>query len=654
MAKVLIDIATEFTGKKAFKQAETSLDKLNKSTQNLGKTFTRTLGTAAILAYGKASVKAFAEDDKAATSLGVTLKNLNLAYGSNIGTVNGFINRLEAQTGVLDDELRPALDRLLRSTGDVAKSQQLLGLALDIAAGTGKSVTQVSQSLQKAYLGQTQALGRLGVGLSKAELSSSSFAEIQERLTVLFSGQASAAADTFAGQLDKLTIASNNAKESIGKGLVEALIAATGGSTLSATGNIQKLADGIGDTVKNVGELIGKMGDLKPVLIAVGVVAAAVFLPMTTAIVGITLLLAGLNKGLDAISFKAGKIPGGFGNISMTVQSQDTGRADKIAADKAAAASAKATAKAAAAEAASRAKILKDKRLATAIDKANLALGKGEGIFDLDKIQIAAALTNQAEQLGKATSSAQMLQIANDTARLNVKRSILSLEDAIAAKDEAAIIAATAKLNEDLKILNALTGQNTQMTALKSILDGLKPKELIDQKNLDDALVKIRQMLAELANFKLPTSASLGSGIPANDYIAPIPMSVGLGASTAALIEASEAIQERADAFSMLLDLQTEADTASLLAGPLASSVMPANFDIEDVARSSLLAGLAGGAGVSGAVSGSRYAAQAANAFNITINAGIGTDPNAVAEAITEVVRDAINRGTLVGGVFEV
>jgi hypothetical protein len=650
MANVVIDIATEFTGKKAFKQAETSVDKLNATTKNLGKTLTRTLGAAAIVAFGRASVKAFAEDDKAAASLGQTLKNLNLAYGSNIGTVNGYINRLEAQTGVLDDELRPAMDRLLRATGSVTKSQELLSLALDIAAGTGKTVTQVSQSLQKAFLGQTQALGRLGVGLSKAELASGSFEEIQQKLTTLFAGQAVTAADTFAGRLDKLTIAANNAKETIGKGLYDAVTALGGGGATAATDNIDKLSTGIADSLKNAGEFVARLEKLKPVLIAFGLVAAAAFLPVTTAIAGVIFLLGDLNKRLNEQSFRKGIIPNGMGNVSMTGgTNQDTQKADALAAKKAAAEQLKLLK----AQAAAASKIAKDKRLALLIDKASLALNKGNEVFDLDKIQIAAALANQAEQLGKATSSAQLLQIANDTARLNVKRSINELEDAIAAKDEAAIIAATKRLDADLKVLDALTGQNTKMTDIKSILEGLKPKELIDQKNLDEALRKIREMLAELANFKLPTSASLGSGIPANDYIAPIPMSVGLGASTAALIEASEAIQARADAFSTLLDMQTEADTAALAASPLASSVMPANFNLEDVARSSLLAGLAGGAGVSGAVSGSRYAAQAANAYNITINAGVGSDPNAIAEALTEVVRDAINRGTLVGGVFE-
>jgi hypothetical protein len=501
MSNVVIDIAAQFTGKPAFKKADTAVDQLNKRTQNLGKTLTRTFGTAAVLAFGRASVKAFAEDDKAATSLGQTLKNLNLAYGSNIGTVNGFISRLEQQTGVLDDELRPAMDRLLRATGDVTQAQELLGLALDIAAGTGKSVTQVSQSLQKAYLGQTQALGRLGVGLTKAELTSSSFEEIQQRLTTLFAGQATAAANTFAGQLDKLTIAANNAKETIGKGLFDAITALSGGSSTAGIENINKLAVGIADTLKNVGLLIGKLEDFKPVLIAVGIAAAAAFLPMTTAIAGAIFLLGTLNKALDKQTFGKGVIPKGMGNVSMTVSGQVDNKVLKT--------QTKVT-KLTKEQAAAQAKILKDKKLSAAIDKANLALNKGENVFDIDKIQFNAALINQAELLGKTTNAAQILQIANDTARLNVKQSILALEDAIASKDTAAIEAATKKLNADLAVLNALTGQNTQMAAIKSILEGLVPKDLIDQANLDEALRKIRLMLDELKNFKWPTGGPTG------------------------------------------------------------------------------------------------------------------------------------------------
>jgi hypothetical protein len=598
VAQVKIDIATEFTGKKGFKEAETSTDKLSKSVKKLAGGLLLAFGTQKILAFGKASVKAFVEDDKAATALGQTLKNLNLAYGSQIGTVNGFISRLETQTGVLDDELRPAMDRLLRATGDVTKSQELLTLALDISAGTGKSVTQVSQSLQKAYLGQKQALGRLGVGLTKAELETSSFEEVQERLSVLFAGQASAAADTYAGSLAKLTIAGNNAKETIGKGLVDAL------KTASSSTSTDELVEKINNASEAMANFIREGGK---------------FIEITKQIFD-----------LDNLSWKF-RDPNAFmgmGNVSMTVSSQDTQKADLAARKKAE----QELLKIARAQAAAAAKIAKDKRIGLLIDKAKIALNKGEEVFDVDKIQIAAALTNQAEQLGKATSSAQVLQIANDTARLNVKRSILALEDAIAAKDEAAIVAATAKLNADLKVLGALGMQGIKLQDIKSILESLKPKDLINISNLEEALRLLAQINL-LSKNKIPTSASLGSGIPAGDYIAPIST---VGGSIEAILEYAEAATARANAFADLLDMENAS-----AAGSMASSI-----DLEAIARSSLLQGLSGGAGVAGAVSGSRYAAQAANAYNITINTGIG-DPNAIAEAIDNVLREARDRGTL-------
>ena len=581
---------------KGFKQADTALNKLNKSSKNVARNLGLAFGTAAVFAYGRASLKAFVEDDKAATSLGQTLKNLNLAYGSNINTVNGFISRLEMQTGVLDDELRPAMDRLLRATGDVTKSQELLGLALDIAAGTGKSVTQVSQSLQKAYLGQTQALGRLGVGLSKAELSSSSFEEIQQRLSELFAGQATAAADTYAGSLAKLTIAGNNAKETIGKGLVDALRTASGSSTIDPTvEGINKVAEAIAGLIRETGK----------------------FIAITKA-----------NFNLKNLSFfyQDPTAFQGMGNVSTSVSSQDTQKAD-AAAKKAAAALAKLTGT----QASNQAKILKDKRLATAIDKANLALNKGNDVFDMDKIQIAAALTSQAEQLGKATSSAQLLQIANDTARLNIKKSISDLEDAMASKDEAAITAATKRLNEDLKIFNALNNQNVKLGDIKSILDSLKPKDLVNLTNLDAALAKIKEMLALLAGAnaaataKVPTSGSLGSGIPVGDYIKPISKEVASQGSIAAILEYADAATERANAFALLQEQQNYADMLALI-------------------EYQKIVGDLGG--YSPNMNSGRGYGAGSGGNTIIVNTGIG-DPNAIAEAIDNVLREAQQRGTL-------
>jgi hypothetical protein len=256
-------------------------------------------------------------------------------------------------------------------------------------------------------------------------------------------------------------------------------------------------------------------------------------------------------------------------------------------------------------------KALKAAKLKLALEKANLALLKGEELFDMDKIQIAAALTNQAEQLGKATTSSQVLAIANDIARLNVKQSISALEDAIAAKDEAAIAAATRKLNEDLKILGTLGQQNVKLLDIKSILDTLVPKDLINLANLESALALLKQI--QVPSLAAPSTGGGGGG-------------GGGGAFQATVV------------------------APTLTNTPFAEGGL---FNLEDVARSSLLAGLSGGAGVAGAVSGSRYAAQAANQYNITVQAGIG-DPNAIAEAIDEVLRSAVQRGTLVGGVFAV
>lgn len=576
MSNVNINIAAEFKGKKAFKEAATSADKLNKNVKGLAKTLIGLYSAQKVLSFSKASVKAFAEDDKAARALGQTLKNLGLAYGSNAGTVNGFISRLEMQTGVLDDELRPAMDRLLRATGDVTKSQELLGLALDISAGTGKSLTQVSQSLQKAYLGQTQALGRLGVGLTKAELTSSSFEEIQSRLSTLFAGQATAAADTYAGSLNKLTVAGNNAKETIGKGLIDAFVTASNSSSIDdLISKIDRAAEAMAGFLRETGKFIQITKDI---------FKFELFAP---------------SGGL----FGNGK---GMGNISMTVSSQDTQRADAIAKKNAAA-----LARLTGVQAANQAKILKDRRLAAAIDKANLALNKGSEVFDMDKIQIAAALTSQAEQLGKATNGAQLLQIANDTARLNVKKSILELEDAIASKDAAAIEAATAKLNADLKVLGALGMQNVKLQDIKSVLDSLKPKDLINLDNLNAAIALLQQLLSMQAKTTTPTSSAAATQTILSNF---------KGSAASAFESLTPSQQATLGGYAPFV-------------GSEMSNVPPASY---------------GGSGVGLGTNGTGRQIPVQAGVNITVNTGIG-DPNAIAEAIENVITEAVSRGTLRG-----
>jgi hypothetical protein len=262
MALPEILIGSKFDAK-GFKQAETATDKLTKTIKNLAYSFGLVFSAQKLIAFGKASVKAFAEDENAARSLGMTLKNLNLDYLGASESVNTYISNLEKQTGVLDDELRPAMDRLLRATGSLTESQKLLGLALDISAGTGKNLTTVSQGLQKAYLGNNASLGRLGVGLTKAELSTSSFLQIQERLTELFAGQATSAANSYLGSMNKLTIASNNAKEVIGKDLLDAMQLISGDQGIGgATTAMEGFATEIGNVIYGIGVLSSKINSL--------------------------------------------------------------------------------------------------------------------------------------------------------------------------------------------------------------------------------------------------------------------------------------------------------------------------------------------------------------------------------------------------------
>jgi hypothetical protein len=209
------------------------------------------------------------------------------------------------------------------------------------------------------------------------------------------------------------------------------------------------------------------------------------------------------------------------------------------------------------------AKILADKKSQAILDKANLALAKGNDVFNMDAIQLNAALIGQAEALGKATTSAQILGIANDVQRLKVKQSIADLEDAIASKDDAAIAKATAKLNENLKILGALQKQDFTLLGIKTILDSLKPKSLIDQENLNMALDKIREMLRLLAQAGATPSTRQSSGIPTGDYVAPVVFDPNT--SIDAVIEYADAATERATAFAILQEQENYAAYLSLI-----------------------------------------------------------------------------------------
>lgn len=237
---VKVDIAAEFVGRKAFTDAAKQTIGLNNQVKTLAKSYLGLFTAQKLARNAFNATKAFAADDKAAQVLSRSLNNLGLAFADP--SVRTFIADLEKTFGVLDDQLRPAFQRLLTTTGSVTEAQKLLTTALNLSAASGIDVVSVAGDLSKGYVGQTRALAKYGIGLTQAQLKAMSFEEVQTRINYLFGGQAQLAADTYAGSLDKLTVASKNAQEAIGRGLVDALSVLGGGGQGGLT-NIINLID---------------------------------------------------------------------------------------------------------------------------------------------------------------------------------------------------------------------------------------------------------------------------------------------------------------------------------------------------------------------------------------------------------------------------
>ena len=240
---------------KALAKGKKEISQFDAATQKLGKTFAKVFGTIAVASFAKNAVNAFIESEKAAAKLRTTVKNLGLEFEQP--GIEDYLKSLSLQFGIVDESLIPGFQRLLITTKDVAKAQSLFETALNVSAGTGKDLTTVATSLSKAYMGDNAALGRLGVGLSKAQLKSASFLDIQKTLNANFAGQASAAVQGYAGDMAKLTVAVDESKEAIGKGLLDALKALSGDTSIETfTAKLVSASETLGRYITNVAEFL--------------------------------------------------------------------------------------------------------------------------------------------------------------------------------------------------------------------------------------------------------------------------------------------------------------------------------------------------------------------------------------------------------------
>jgi hypothetical protein len=520
MANIVIDIASEFTGAKAFKQADSATQKLTSGVKKLAGAVGLAYGTSAVIAFGKASVKAAAADQKAQQQLALALKNVGL--GRDAAGAEGYIQRLQSEFGIVDDLLRPAYQSLAIATRDTAESQRLLNLSLDISAATGKDLGSVTAALSKAYLGNNTALTRLGVGISKADLKTKSFYDITTDLANTFKGSATAAASTFQGSMNKLAVASANVQEIIGTGLIDALTGlGDNNSIANLAASMEETAEYTADVIRGIGVLADKLKSLPG---------------FSNLNVGMIPILGSYLQGLRALGQSNQIKPAPF-STPMTISGQ----------------SSKSSASA-------QSKLAKE---TLKVGKENLKLAKARAIFDLQKIQIEAALKGKISE--------------EDRIRLLLMKAI---ED-----ENISQIEKYTKLLDDAQ-------KNTEK--LVSTLAGIKP---LDDIFKNFSFMSVKEQLASLTTYFNNFAGSAASAFNA-------------------------------------LNQQQQAALGGFK--PFVGASIPSVAATNPSAPSTV------GLGTSGTGN------QVPAGVTINVNTGIG-DPNAIAEAIENVLVEANYRGTLRG-----
>ena len=439
---------------KALAKGQKQIGGFEKSVKNLAKAFGVTFGAAALAQFGKASVKAFAEDEAATVRLTQAVNNLGLGFEDT--RIKQFISDLEASAHVADDILRPAFQSLLSTTGSVTKSQDLLNLALEISAGTGIDAAEVAKDLGLAYLGQTKGLTKYNTGLTKTELAAAGFLTIQEKLNAQYSGSNAARLDTYSGKVAAVQIAYGNLQETVGGALVDAFMKLAGDTTV----------DDLTDSVDNLADSLAAVVELS------GAVA--------TPFVGLAKLFNNASMAYTKLLYKA------TGTAFMgDKRDRQYGGA---AAEKYKAIEEKANAKARAkaeAEAAKRQKeILALQKKSELAKKNELSLNKAAAEFDTNRISIAAAL--------RATYD---------------KETRLRLEALMAIEDEDGD-----KALDRLKQLNILTTAN--QTAKLNGLKGITETELA---GLNAVLMKELSAIESAKNAKLAAIDKSGADQASKD-----------------------------------------------------------------------------------------------------------------------------------------
>jgi hypothetical protein len=649
MANINIDIAAEFVGNKAFKQADTATDKLTKNVKKLAGAFGLAFGTTAVLAYGKAAVKAAAADQKAQQSLALALKNVGLEREA--ASAEGFIQRLQSEFGIIDDKLRPAYQALAVATRDTAETQRLLNLALDISASTGNDLGKVTAALSRAYLGNNTALSRLGVGISKADLKTKSFYDITTDLAETFKGSATAAANTFQGSMDKLAVASANVQEIIGTGIIDALRTLGGNTAVDDLANdMERAALSTADFLRGLAQIgtFKLSGETKSLL---------------------GLLLTPFQRSLSAGPLGAITRVGAASRIApkpfttpMTISGQSAQSA-KMTKDQA--------------------KLAKEN---LKVSKDQLKLSKAKATFDLQKIQIEAALKGKISKedeirlklmkaiLDENITDVEKYQKALEVAQTKTKE----LTDALAAIKASEAANPFAKWADYVKEAIELTNSVAQASLQAGLAAGAKLSEALSGARYAAQGAAAAEAAANATAIAGAYGAA-GAAAAAQAKAAQEALTAGSKAQQEALAAQIKAQQEAleaqgATALAALKKRLAEEKAAleeaaaeraasaassdtlvKIIAGSAAGSAeaqaaaeaAAAKAAAEQAAQLAAIAAASAAAIAAAEQAAERGSTGGTTKIEVTVTGDPFTDPNAVAEKVVEIIRGAGQRGTV-------
>jgi hypothetical protein len=474
-----------------------AVGKADKAFSALGKKFAAIFSVGAVIKFGKDSVKAFQDAEKEANLLRTQLESINLGFASPF--VNQYIDNLALLSGVSGGVLTDAFNSLSQATEDVTTAQKLLNTALDISAGTSKDLKTVTSALQRAYLGETTALAKLRIGYTTADLKARDFDEVLAELQNKFQGSSAKAADTLAGKMARLTESVEQAKEAFGEGLVKGLQ-----DSQVEIEQLQEDVIGLGDALGYAaGQATGFFAKAFQDIVKDFEESDGAFQQFVRSLVKSTAEVTRLEEERGRAGLRArNRILKAEQSITKTKKEQD--------------------------------------KLADKEKKNALAIAKAKAVFDIEKIQIEAALQ------GKITEE---------------ERTRLLLMKAILAEDGATATALADKLKE---IQKQTTDLATSLTNLKagnpfSEWDGYFEAAKKNIKDLFDTLAKQQIILNEL------TTGIAGSRAKTNQAVLDAKTDKAAAYAVAAgqtREEAERATREAAEAAAAAAKALAEAKTA--------------------------------------------------------------------------------------------